>query len=144
MIPNLGSTPWPRLMQIVNLQPSTSGHWLPQSGSHSWTPLEASGWSHYDSSDITLLKMMELLMNNRDSADQANWVNKCIQKAAAETLTATHEASDQNDHLRELVIKLQRSHKRSHSRQRFCWKPYRAWSSNRSTGQFGWWKPSTV
>jgi hypothetical protein len=60
--------------------------------------------------------MMELLNNSRNLVDQANRATKHAQEVAAEALTAASEADDQHDHLRELVIKLQRSCKRSHSR----------------------------
>jgi hypothetical protein len=42
-------------------------------------------------------------------------VTKHAQAAAVEALEASKEANDQHDCLRELVIKLQRSHKRTHS-----------------------------
>jgi 7-keto-8-aminopelargonate synthetase-like enzyme len=42
-------------------------------------------------------------------------VTKHTQAAAAEALEASKEANNQHNHLRELVIKLQRSHKRTHS-----------------------------
>jgi hypothetical protein len=42
-------------------------------------------------------------------------VTKHAQAAAAEALEATKEANDQHNNLRELVIKLQRSHERTRS-----------------------------
>jgi hypothetical protein len=41
---------------------------------------------------------------------------KHTQAAAMEALEASKEANDWHDHLRELVVKLQRSRKRTHSR----------------------------
>jgi hypothetical protein len=42
-------------------------------------------------------------------------VRKCAQAAAAAALEASKEANDWHNHLRELVIKLQRSRERTHS-----------------------------
>jgi hypothetical protein len=43
-------------------------------------------------------------------------VTKCAQDAAAKALEAANKVNIQHDYLRELIIKLQRSCKRSHSR----------------------------
>jgi hypothetical protein len=57
--------------------------------------------------------MLELLNGSGDLADQANQVTKRTQAAAAEALEASKETNDQHNCLRELVIKLQRSHERT-------------------------------
>jgi hypothetical protein len=61
--------------------------------------------------------MLELLNGSGDSADRANRATKHTQAAAAEALEASKEANNQHDHLRELVIKLQRSCERTHSQR---------------------------
>jgi hypothetical protein len=59
--------------------------------------------------------MLELLDGSGDSADQADRATKRAQAVAAEALEASKEANDQHNWLRELVIKLQRSHERAQS-----------------------------
>jgi uncharacterized coiled-coil DUF342 family protein len=60
--------------------------------------------------------MLELLNSSGDLADRADHVTKHAQAAAAEALEASKEANNWHNHLRELVIKLQRSHERTWSR----------------------------
>jgi hypothetical protein len=59
--------------------------------------------------------MLELIDGSGDSADRADQATKCAQAAAAETLEASKEANDRHNRLRELFIKLQRSHERTRS-----------------------------
>jgi hypothetical protein len=59
--------------------------------------------------------MLELLNGSGDFADRADQATKRAQAAAAEALEASKEANNWHNHLRELVIKLQRSHERTQS-----------------------------
>jgi hypothetical protein len=61
--------------------------------------------------------MLELLNGSGDLADQANQVTKHAQAVTAEALEASKEVNNWHNHLRELVIKLQRSHERTRSRR---------------------------
>jgi hypothetical protein len=61
--------------------------------------------------------MLELLNGSGDLADRADQVTKHTQAAAAEALEASKEANDWHNRLRELVIKLQRSHERTQSQR---------------------------
>jgi hypothetical protein len=61
--------------------------------------------------------MLELLNGSGDLADRADEATKCAQATAVEALEASKEANDQHNHLRELVIKLQRSHERTPSQR---------------------------
>jgi hypothetical protein len=119
-IPKPGITPRPRLRQTANLPPSSMGHRLPEAGNWSRLPSEARRQGHCKSDDNTLQQMLELLNGSGDSADRADQVTKHAQAAAAEALEASKEANDQHDCLRELVIKLQRSHERTHSQHSFA------------------------
>jgi hypothetical protein len=56
--------------------------------------------------------MLELLNGSGDFADRADQVTK---HAAEEALEASKKANNRHNRLRELVIKLQRSHERSWS-----------------------------
>jgi hypothetical protein len=59
--------------------------------------------------------MLELLNGSGDLADRADQMTKRTQAAVAEALEASKEANDRHNRLRELVIKLQRSHERTQS-----------------------------
>jgi hypothetical protein len=101
---------------MVNPPLSATGRRLPEAGNQSRLPSEARRQSHRESNNGTFLQMLELLNSSGDSADRADQATKHAQAAAAEALEASKEANNRHNCLRELVIKLQRSHERTRSR----------------------------